>query len=155
MPSIAWLLLIYSIVSLAEAYEPFVSIGDKKHVMGSTHELTLLLKRELDFVNDLKNYVKLLQDEIKQVETFLKTTYPDDSISHETITNVQDYASHPINAYGVVKRNTQLGKENLFQNSELILDKISALKEHANDTANDDDLYTGADAIALLQVSTS
>ena len=153
MPPIALFLLISSIVSLAKAYEPFVTPGDKRHVMGSTHELTLLLERELNFVNNLKTYVKLLQDEIKQVATFLKTTYPDDSISRESITNVQNYASHPINAYGVVKRNTKLGQENLFKNSELILNKISDLKEHSSHTANDDDWYTGADAIALLQVS--
>ena len=47
--------------------------------MGSTYEMHKLLKSEFEFVQDLKSYLKLLQDQVLKVETFMKlNNYTDD-----------------------------------------------------------------------------
>ena len=72
--------------------------------MGSTHEMQILLKSEFEFVEDLKTYLKLLQDQISKVETFMKLNNYTENFNEQNFGDLKKYVEHPINAYGVIFR---------------------------------------------------
>ena len=130
----------------------FVSNGDDKFLMGSTHQLKYLLEKELKFVEDLRLYHEFLREEITRVETFLHTTYSED-FKTENFKNLEEYVSHPINAYGIIKR-TNLGNiGNLKLDSNSVCDTVESLKNFTKISPTHNDHFTAASSLALLQVS--
>ena len=153
--SVFVLLLNYAkFISSEEEDLIYVSNGDDKFLMGSTHQLKYLLEKELKFVEDLRVYQKFLREEIARVETFLNATYTED-FKTEYFKNLEDYVSHPINAYGIIKRTNQGNIGNLKLDSNSICDTIDSLKNFTKISPTANDLFTAASSLALLQVSNS
>ena len=98
-------------------------------------------------------YLQVLQDEINRVEKFISTTYPND-FNENTVGDLENYVSHPINAYGVIKRTNQgnLAKLKLDPNS--VSDKIEKIKnlDLIKFSPDEQDHYSATESIALIQV---
>ena len=133
------------------------SIGDEKYFMGSTHQMTHLLAKELNLVNSLRLYQNILQNELKNIEEFLNLNYPKDAFNEASVGDLVDYVSNPINAFGIIKR-TQYGnweelinQHNVFRDQVQNFNNLSDFKDVAP-TLNVD-YYSATLSIALLQVS--
>merc|ERR1712080_157565 len=70
-----------------------VQDGDNKYLMGSTHEMHKLLKSEIEFAQDLKSYLKLLQDQVSKVETFMKLNKYTDDFNEENLGDLENMYS--------------------------------------------------------------
>ena len=57
---------------------PLPSQGDNLHLMSSTFQLQELLQKEVEMVQELKNYLELIQKEINRVEKYLQKNYEND-----------------------------------------------------------------------------
>ena len=130
----------------------YVSNGDDKFLMGSTYQLRHLLEKELKFVEDLRLYHEFLKEEITRVETFLNATYSE-NFKTENFKNLEEYVSHPINAYGIIKRTNQGNIGNLKLDSNSICDTLDSLKNFTKISPTANDHFTAASSLALLQVS--
>ena len=49
--------------------------GNNLHLMSSTFQLGVLLRKEVQLVKELKEYLSLLREEIKKVENYLDKNY--------------------------------------------------------------------------------
>ena len=130
---------------------PHISSGDDLFLMGSTYQMQQLLQNEIEFVQELKIYLKKLKEEFNRIEHFLNITYTKD-FSAETLGNLEEYVSHPINAYGVIKRTNYKHLNQLNLNNNTICDNIQALKNLTKNNPTEEDHYSAASSLALLQV---
>ena len=138
-------------------YYKVTSIGDEKYFMGSTHQMTHLLAKELNLVKSLRSYRNILQNELKNIEKFLNLHYPKDTFNEASVGDLVDYVSNPINAFGIIKR-TQYGnwhdlitQHNVFRDQVQAFQNLSDFKDVA--PTNNEDYYSATLSIALLQVS--
>ena len=123
-------------------------------MMASTHEMHKLLKSELGFVQDLKSYLKLLQDQVSKVETFMKLNNYTDDFNKENLGDLEKYVTHPINAYGVILRTSQKQRQILDLQNNQICNLTEKLKNHAENFPTTWDLQSASGSVALLQVIT-
>ena len=125
--------------------------------MGSTHQMTHLLSKELDLVKSLRSYQNILQNELKNIERFLDSNYPKDTFNEASVGDLVDYVSNPINSFGIIKR-TQYGnwhelitQHNVFRDQVQHFNNLSDFENVA--PTNNEDYYSATLSIALLQVS--
>ena len=52
-----------------------VTEGNNLHLMSSTFQLEVLLRKEVQLVQELKEYLSLLREEIKKVQNYLDKNY--------------------------------------------------------------------------------
>ena len=128
--------------------------------MGSTYQLKEKLKQEINFLKELKSYLKLLKKEVTYVEKFLNNNYYDtedvDIENLESDTILEEYVSNPINAFGIIKRTHEknLDQLNLESNSSKSCKVNSILTEFIKDAPEIQDFYAATESIALIQVCT-
>ena len=122
--------------------------------MGSTHEMHKLLKSEFEFVQDLKTYLKLLQDQVSKVETFMKLNNYTEEFNEENLGDLEKYVAHPINAYGVIFRTSLKQRKILDLQNDQICSHTEKLKNRTENFPTTWDLQSASGSIALLQVIT-
>ena len=122
--------------------------------MGSTYEMHKLLKSEFEFVQDLKSYLKLLQDQVLKVETFMKLNNYTDDFNEKNFGDLKKYVEHPINAYGVIFRTSQKQRHILDLQNNQICSHIEKLKNLTENFPTTWDLQSASGSVALLQVIT-
>ena len=122
--------------------------------MGSTHEMQRLLKSEFEFVEDLKTYLKLLQDQISKVETFMKLNNYTEDFNEQNFGDLKKYVEHPINAYGVIFRTSFKQRQILNLQNNQICDHTEKLKNLTENFPTIWDLQSASGSVALLQVIT-
>ena len=120
--------------------------------MGSTYEMHKLLKSEFEFVQDLKSYLKLLQDQVLKVETFMKLNNYTDDFNEKNFGDLKKYVEHPINAYGVIFRTSQKQRQILDLQNNPICSHITKLKNLTENFPTTWDLQSASGSVALLQV---
>ena len=120
--------------------------------MGSTHEMQRLLKSEFEFVEALKNYLKLLQDQISKVETFMKLNNYTEDFNEQNFGDLKKYVEHPINAYGVIFRTSFKQRQILNLQNNQICDHTEKLKNLIENFPTIWDLQSASGSVALLQV---
>ena len=120
--------------------------------MGSTHEMQRLLKSEFEFVEALKNYLKLLQDQILKVETFMKLNNYTEDFNEQNFGDLKKYVEHPINAYGVIFRTSFKQRQILNLQNNQICDHTEKLKNLIENFPTIWDLQSASGSVALLQV---
>ena len=120
--------------------------------MGSTHEMQILLKSEFEFVEDLKTYLKLLQDQISKVETFMKLNNYTENFNEQNFGDLKKYVEHPINAYGVIFRTSFKQRQILDLQNNQICDHNEKLKNLTENFPTIWDLQSASGSVALLQV---
>ena len=120
--------------------------------MGSTYEMHKLLKSEIEFVQDLKSYLKLLQDQVSKVETFMKLNNYTDDFNEENLGDLEKYVQHPINAYGVIFRTSLKQREILDLQNNQICSHTEKLKNRTENFPTTWDLQSASGSVALLQV---
>ena len=123
-------------------------------MMGSTHEMHKLLKSEFEFVQDLKSYLKLLQDQVSKVETFMKLNNYTEDFNEENLGDLEKYVAHPINAYGVIFRTSLKQRKILDLQNDRICSHTEKLKNRTENFPTTWDLQSASGSIALLQVIT-
>ena len=131
---------------------PFQISGDGKYIMASTHEIQKLLISEFEFAEDLKSYLKLLQDQVSKVETFIKLNNYTDNFNKENLGDLNNYVIHPINAYGVILRTSLKQRQILDLNNNQICHHTENLKNLTENFPTTQDLQSASGSIALLQV---
>ena len=144
--------LVYYSNFVYSTINPHISSGDDLFLMGSTYQMQQLLQNEIEFVQELKIYLKKLKEEFNRIEHFLNITYTKD-FSADTLGNLEKYVSHPINAYGVIKRTNYKNLNQLNLNNNTICDNIQALKNLTKNNPTEEDHYSAASSLALLQVN--
>ena len=122
--------------------------------MASTHEMHKLLKSEFEFVQDLKSYLKLLQDQVSKVETFMKLNNYTDDFNEENLGDLKKYVENPINAYGVIVRTSLKQRQILDLQNNQICNLTEKLKNHTENFPTTWDLQSASGSVALLQVIT-
>ena len=122
--------------------------------MGSTHEMHQLLKSEFEFVQDLKSYLKLLQDQVSKVETFMKLNNYTDDFNKENLGDLKKYVENPINAYGVIVRTSLKQRQILDLQNNQICSHTEKLKNITENFPTTWDLQSASGSVALLQVIT-
>ena len=120
--------------------------------MGSTYEMHKLLKSEFEFVQDLKSYLKLLQDQVLKVETFMKLNNYTEDFNEKNFGDLTKYVEHPINAYGVIFRTSQKQRQILDLQNNPICSHIKKLKNLTENFPTTWDLQSASGSVALLQV---
>lgn len=78
--------------------------GNDLNIFASTFQMQSLLKAEIDFMKSIQNSV-FLSDE-NQVQ-FYQDYYHHQQNHFENVSSVENYVSHPINAFGIISRTTQ------------------------------------------------
>ena len=131
---------------------PFQISGDGKYIMASTHEIQKLLISEFEFAEHLKSYLKLLQDQVSKVETFIKLNNYTDNFNKENLGDLKKYVIHPINAYGVILRTSLKQRQILDLNNNQICHHTENLKNLTENFPTTQDLQSASGSIALLQV---
>ena len=130
----------------------FQILGDNRYLMGSTYEMHKLLKSEFEFVQDLKSYLKLLQDQVLKVETFMNLNNYTDDFNEKNFGDLKKYVEHPINAYGVIFRTSQKQRQILDLQNNQICSHIEKLKNLTENFPTTWDLQSASGSVALLQV---
>ena len=120
--------------------------------MGSTYEMHKLLKSEFEFVQDLKSYLKILQDQVLKVETFMKLNNYTDDFNEKKFGDLKKYVEHPINAYGVIFRTSQKQRQILDLQNNQICSHTKKLKNLTENFPTIWDLQSASGSVALLQV---
>ena len=69
-------------------------------IQTSTFLLQRLLEDDLEFIDDLNNYVAALEHHAKQVREYINELYS----NHDPGDDLEKYVSNPLNAFGVIKR---------------------------------------------------
>ena len=97
---------LFVIVNYVHANLGKTSAGDQSDLFSSTFQMQTLVKAEVRFVQQLKNYLEGLQTQVTEIDKFLKTHYAD--IDLESIEeDFEDYVSNPFSAFGVISRTAQ------------------------------------------------
>ena len=120
---------------------------DENFWIGSTYQMKKLLQKELIFHQNLKIYLKLLQEEVTNINTFLDKSYSKDYNFENLSNKLEEYVSHPINSFGIISRTNM----NNLKLSNTICEKLQKLKEI--DRPNEMDYFSAAKSVALLQVN--
>ena len=141
-------ILILKICTAESRITADVTPGNNEALMLSTHQLTELLKTEVEFAQELQAYLGLLQDEVRKVQGFIDTNYSD---AFRKLSDFEKYASNPINAFGVMKRMNQGYLEGFW--NESIDKKRQQIKKLLTHSPPFEDYLVTASSLALIQES--
>jgi hypothetical protein len=123
-----------------------------EYLMSSTFQLSKLFNSEVQFVAELKAYLTLLKDETTKISAFVDKNY---GLFEEPkgIEDVEAYISHPVNAFGMIKRTSVAfikGQLN-FDPSSVIMSKMNTLKELSDKFPTKKDYSMACHSLALLK----
>ena len=151
-------MLIFWILFISISNQVNIIHADNQHIMGSTYQIKEKLKQEINFLKELKSYLKLLKEKVTHVEKFLNDNYYDtedvdiENLENDTI--LEDYVSNPINAFGIIKRTHEKNLDQLNLESNISSKVNSNLTEFIKDAPEIQDFYAATESIALIQVCT-
>jgi hypothetical protein len=134
-----------------KANNDLVTEGNNLHLMSSTFQLSKLFNSEVQFVSELKTYLALLKAETAKISAFVDKNYG--HFEPKGIGDVEEYISHPVNAFGVIKRTyVAFSKGQLNFDPSVMTSKINSLKDLSANFPTKEDYSTACSSLALLQV---